>query len=301
MKHKNSKEVTIFRAGSFLARAQGKEVDDFFASSHKTIGSYWESKTSKRVGTGLDLREIKLLLVEILEVTPDDRDWQKEVNKFYHEISTSVPYGTGVTLEIGLEKSNDVVMGKENMPLNIMDYIRYRHAQLHPQVAQDKDEADGNATKEFYIFDKYAVIERNKKVNENKDTALSLYLEIKEDENKVNTMLTLLGIDPREFEAVPSQAISLKQNSLKQQAEKAPEKFVSVYQTGDLEERYWVQTMINTKILKLVGTKYVIAETNKLLANSLDEAIFYFKDELNSDMIVLLKAKMQETLKAKNN
>ncbi len=302
MAHRNSKKVTIFRAGSFLSRAQGKEIEDFFSSSKKSIGSYWESVASKKVGTGLTFTEEAILLPLVLDVPAEDREFRKKVTQFYVDIDTQIPFGTGKTLEIGLELDNDKPISldtkdasKSNLPLNIMDYLRYRHALNHPFCAKNKEEADGNALIEFYIFDKTDVIKKNTKKSDERDAAIQMYLTIKPDPIKVGMMLTLLGIDPREFTGNTAEA--LKVDALRKQAETNPAGFIEIYKNTDLETHYWIKTMLNTGILKIIGNKYFDAETNKLIGNTLEETTFFFKDEENSDVVVTLKARLQESIK----
>lgn len=293
--HKNTKIVTIFRAGSFLSRAQTQGVEDFLSTTKKSIGSYWESGSSKRIGTGLTFPEEELLLPYLLDVPAEDREFRKKVSTFFVDIDTHVPHKLGRQLEIGLLEDNDKPLTKKNFPINVMDYIRYRHAMSHPFVAANKELADGNARIEFYIFDSSDVIKKNTKKTTEKDAAIQIYLQIKADETKVNSMLTVLGVDPREF--VGPDAVSLKQEELRSLAEADAEKFTTAYNEADLDIRYWIKTMANTGVLKKIGVKYLDGETSKLIGNNEEETIFFFKDEENSETVALLKARMQEAIK----
>lgn len=299
MLHRNSKQITIFRSGSFLSRAQGADTLDFFSSSKRSIGSYWESPHSKKIGSGLTFAEEEILLPNIIDVPAEDREFRKKVTQFYMEIDTNVPYEVGRVLEIGLELDNNAPLkrdpkdpSKSNMPLNIMDYIRYRHALKHPQVSTNKELADGNVMIEFYIFDKTESLRKNSKKSDEKDAAYQIFLSIKPDIEKVKMMLTLLGKDPREFNT-DSDAVT----ALRGIAENTPTVFTEMYATNNLEITYWIRTMVNTGILKIIGNKYFDAETDKLQANSLEELVHFFLDEDNSDVVRLLKARMQESLK----
>jgi len=293
--HINSKIVSIFRAGSFLSRAQGKEIDDFFSSSKKSVGSYWESQESKKVGSGLTFAEEELLLPLVTDVPKEDREFRKKVTEFYVSLETQVPYNTGRALEIGLESSNKEKLSSTNMPINLMDYIRYRHAKRHPWMATSKEEADGNSLKQFYIFDKSEVTKKNSAKADKKDAALQIYFDIKPDNEKVNMMLTLMGLDPREWTG--AEANDLKLAELRKLAETRSEDFIDTFNKGDLMDRYWIKTMVNIGVLKNIGSKYLDGETNKILGNSLEELLLFFTDELNSDAVLMLKSRAQESLK----
>jgi hypothetical protein len=284
----NSRKVTIHRSGSFLSVAQGKDVQDFFSGSKRSIGSYFESVDSRRIGSGLTFKEETLLLPLVLDVPSEHPDFRKKLNEFYIDIDTQVPYDTGRTLEIGLESSNTDEVGKTNMPLNIMDYLRYRHALKHPQVALNKELSDGNSMKEFYIFDKFEVGKKSSKKLETQDQAMQVYQAVKDDANKVRQALVLLGINPDIVE------VADHVSKLREKAEKEPGKFIEVLQTKDFEINYWIQSMLDYKIVKKFGNKYFDAETDKLLGNDLEETIYFFRDDVNSDLIGTMKARLQD-------
>lgn len=294
----SSKKVTIFRAGSFLAKAQ-TGLEDFFALSTVSIGSYWESIGTKRIGTGLSFEEETILLPLVLDVPAEDREFRKSVSKFYMEMDTKVPYLSGITLEIGLKIDNDKPLSldlknpeKSNLPIQIMDYLRYRHALRHPYVAQSKDKADGNGIIQFYIFDKSAVLEKSRKTMDVLDLAIGNYAKIKEDADKVKKMLTLMGTDYRIFDNASDMVIGLRKI-----VEAKPDEFNEVYKDSEIESKYTIQLMCNFGVLKQIGDKYQDVETKRFIANSKDELISIMADETQSDLVLTLKTRLQESLK----
>ena len=299
MEHKNSKKVTVYRAGSFLARGQGKEIEDYFADSKQSIGSYYESPNSQRIASGLTFAEMNILLPELTEVNNTHPEFMKKVAEFYQNISTDVPYNTGRTLEIGLTISNVKPISVDlqnpensNVPISLIDFLRHRQILGHPEVAKTKEEADGNPVKRYYIFDKEELRKQNIKKTEEKDAALSIYLEIKDDEIKPKMMLTLMGLDPRAFSgANEKSAISAE---LRRLSETKPDKFVEVFNNSNLETLYWLQSLVNAGVFKKIGERYVDAENDKIIGNSEEETRFYFEDATNSDLVISWKARYQD-------
>jgi hypothetical protein len=298
-KHKNSRIITIFRAGSFLSRAQGPAIEEHFASSKVSVGSYFESVNSSMVGSGLTFEEQNILLPLLVDAPKEDREFRKLVRAYYENIDTKIPYGTGCILETGLIKDNNAPISEDNLPIELIDFVRYRHAYHHPFMAKSKEEAESNALMQFYIFDKNQVQDKAAAKTITKDAAMAMYLTIKKDESKVNMMLTLLNIDPREFPQTPA-GLDQKIQKLRSLAEgeKTAAKFAEVHDAEDFDIRYWLESMKTTGVLKVFGGKYVDAETQKTIGNNLEEAIFFFKDEANSATIGILKAKQQEALRA---
>jgi len=288
MKQSNSKKITIYRSGSFLSVAQGKDVKDFFSASKRSIGSYFESTASRRIGTGLSFEEETLLLPLLLEVPGDHPEFRRKLSEFYQDMDTQVPYETGRILEIGLTNSNTDKVSKTNLPIDIMDYLRYRHAIRHPQVAMNKEGADGNTMKEFYIFDKMEVSKKSTKKLELQDAAMVIYQEIKDEPNKVRMALVLLGVNPDKVEVNEHVGI------LRSIAEKEPETFQNTVKDKEFEIQYWLRSMVDARIVKKLHNKYFDAETDKLIGNDLEEAIYFFKDDTNSDLISTMKARLQD-------
>jgi hypothetical protein len=81
---------------------------------------------------------------------------------------------------------------------------------------------------------------------------------------------------------------------LKEQAKIDPAKFLKMVNLKEFEIKYWVATMLEYKVIKLLNSKYFDAETDKLLAQSEEELIFFFKDDSNSDVVGTLKARLQD-------
>jgi hypothetical protein len=104
-----------------------------------------------------------------------------------------------------------------------------------------------------------------------------------------------MGTDPRTFTGAGKD--DEKTSFLRKQAEERAPKFLEEYEEKMFEEKYLVQSMMNTGIIRRVGNQYIDAETGKILGNNTEEAMYFFKDPVNSDKISILKANLQEALK----
>lgn len=299
--HKNSHIITIFRSGSFLSRAQGtKDAEVFFGDSKQSIGSYFESSNSRAIGSGLTTEEIEVLLPKFVGVQPNHPEFMNKVDFFYKEISTDVAYNGGIQLQIGMSSVNTLPvkkvlnedgstnMDKSNLPLDDMDYIRYKHALNHPQVAENKEGADGNSLVTFYIFDKALVNKQKVAANDLKDQALEVYTEFAKDSNKVDMMLTLLGVNLIDIPEAHERKIKFRELS-----ESDAQRVVDLHKNKDIDIEYSITKMVKAKVLKKVGERYLVAEDNATIGNNLEEAVFYFKDDKNSEVVSMLKARLQ--------
>jgi hypothetical protein len=294
-KNPNSKVITIRRAGSFLERAQGPEISEYYAMSSQSIGSQFEGKTSTRIWSGLSYEEEAILMPLLVDSPPGDNNFRNKVRIFFEEIDTKVPSPAGITLEIGLTNDNNQPLSLKNMPINPSDFVRWRHARGHKWVAKDKSEADGNPNKIFYIFDPANIASEKNQRRIDQDASITLYLQISKDPKQVDMVLSMLGVDIRSFSG--KDVLDQKLDVLKKLAEDKPEKFIATGTHQDLEVRAWLENMVRCGILKRVGERFVDTETNKVLGNSLEETIFFINDDVNVDQMVALKARTQEAMR----
>lgn len=305
-RHVNSKIVTIYRAGSFLEDAQSTAAE-FMSQSRKSIGSYYAATLGIGVGTGLTFEEQDVLMPLLISIPKEDRTFREGVERFFANLSTQIPYGVGAHFEIGLQGDNDVaigatvtilseVNGKEvkqevkNLPINMKDFIRYRHARGHPYVAATKELAAGDQTMQFYIFDPEAAKLQETAIGDQRDKVLTEYLKISADPEKIDAMLTLLGTDPRMF----GDKASEKKAALRELAESGPARFLSTMTTKMFDQQVLLQTMINVGTVEKLGGQYIDKETGKVLGFSQDDAAAYLQNEQNAEHVVLLKVRMQE-------
>lgn len=294
--HKNSKRITIFRANNFVQSAQkDQNVAEFMSQSSKSIGPYLQSNTSKIIGSGLNLVEQNILLPYVLHMDADDKDFKKAVYNFFNSLVTKVGLTHGITLEIGLLEDNSKPVSKTNLPIDVEEYIRYRHAKNHPWVAGSRAESDGNQLKYFYIHDSEAQERADNDKLVLQDKAESIWLEIKNHPTKVGMLLTLLGYDIREY--LGRNEEQKKQLALKDVITNDAPRFLAVYEADRFELRYWLKAMVTANAVQQLGTSYVIAENKKLIGRSEMEAILFLEDPANDDTVMYLKGATQDVLR----
>lgn len=297
MENINSKKIRIQRAGSFLSRAQGKDIDGYFADAIQEVGPYFESPSSKRIGSGMTITEEKLLMPDLVGVQATDTGYLAKRDNYFATLSTKIPFKDGLELEMGLQ-DNTKPLSATNLPVNIAEYVRGRHITGHPWTASSEDAAKGNQLIRFYVFDAVSVSSNIDKVNEDKDAATAYYLGIKESPEKVNMMLTLLGTDPRNINGeTPEHTTSLRKQELRKLVDSTPHLVKTLSLDKNFETKFLIQSMVNSGTLKVVGTRYIITETDEPIGEY-EETVDYFRNEKNEQTIGLLKAKNQEAQKA---
>lgn len=284
--HEHSHKVYIRRKSSHLEKIQSN-VPEYQSRAKRYIGSYYVSTTSREIGSGLTHEEKKLLLPPLIGIEPTDRDWNKEVNKFYHELVTEIPFGNGRMLEIGLEKGGSK-LSKDNMPINVSDYIRYHQIKGHVKVAENEEEVLGNLLKEYYIYDpkesKKSVLEKADKV----DKANSKYLAIKDKPEIVKALLIAYKVNPDTIE--PDEYLV----ELQKKVQSDPETLLREIDDEQLITKAFISLAVEYKVLSIVDSSYFYNKENKKLGNNLNETISWFADTNNVNTVTLIRTEVRE-------
>lgn len=285
------KIVEVHRHFSMLAMAQNDpEVQAWYGEAFRAIGPYYYNKAP---GTGLTFEEQNILLPEILGIEATDKDFRKAVTNFYHEFLTRVPKA-GLKLQISLQ--NDAMeLSANNKPINIKDYLAYRHLTKHPEVAKDLATAERTFICKFYLHDPEGVTQEALKVNELEDKATVIYMKYKDDPIKTDQILTMLGVNIRGMKA-EQKVLKLKEfakkdeksNEMEQKAELS--RFIDVAEDKDLEYKYLIQEMIGAQFLRRVGTAIAYDESGETIGQNMQEAVMYFKNPKNSRELNILKS-----------
>lgn len=290
--HANSHKIFLRRKTTHLESIQ-KEVPDFMSRSKKYIGSYFESSTSRIVGSGLTIAEQQLLIPDIIGYTPDEREYKKKVIEFFQDMATEVPFGKGKELEIGLTVSNTKPLSKENLPISVMDFIRWRHATKHPRVAPTQEDAIGNMLVEFYVYDPKAVHEGRNKAAVTLDNANAKYLGIKNKPEIVEALLVIYKHNPDEYRDPED-----KTAALSRLVNENPEVLLAAMEDSSLQTRAILRKMVEFKLVSIIDSAYYITDDKKNIGYDEDQAIAWLQDtEKNGNTITLLKQKLQEARK----
>lgn len=291
MKPYKGRTVEIKRNFNMLALAQtDPEVKAWYGQAYRAVGPYYEHKAP---GSGLSFEEQKLLLPLILGIESDDKDFRKAVTTFYHEFSTKVPQ-EGLKLQISLE--NDALpLSDTNRPLNVRDYLSYRHLLNHPDVAADAASAERIYNKKFYIQDPEGIAKEAIKINELEDKATVLYMKFKDDVVKMDQILTMLGINiktmTQEDKVLKFKDMAKTDGRYNEFEQKeAFDRFIKTAEDKDLEYRYLVQEMIGAQYLVRVGNAIHFKESGEVIGQDMSQAVMYFKNPKNSRELNLMRA-----------
>lgn len=308
-----SKKIYLKRRKPFIHEHMNSEImEEQMSYTKRSLASFFESKTSTNSGSGLNPIEKKLLMPIVLgiDIGPD---FFKKVNDYYVEIDTKIPAGKkGLELEIGLlndekklgerlypESSTDLSI---NLPLNIDDYLRYRHALAHPLCAASPEQAEGHSLHVIWCYlEDPGVVMKNKLGDiEVQDRAMISYQQIKGDISRVKMVVSLMknmipkkaGFPIPNVDTMNSDELLI---ALRELATVQPSRFYEYANDQSLKKRYFIDRLLSTGILVRIGNAIVDNETNNSLGDSIKEVLGYLWDGKNSGRLTYYKQKLEES------
>lgn len=320
-----SKTIRLRRATPFVhEQINQPAMQEQLSYTFRGVGSYFKDKGSEKQGSGLTRVEEEILLPQILSLPINDVGFWKAVDRYYTDINTKIPYGeNGRELEIGQEVENITpitiqpnglvkrdfegkkilikqAVTEKNLPLNVDDYIRYRHALCHPDVGPSPLEAKGNTSIQYY-FEDLAVVQENKLAQlKIEDDALANYARIKDEYEKVKMVVTLMRNYIKAKPRVPKPNIEKLSEGelrmyLKELALSQPARFSQHVNDDNISKRYFIDVLISEGLLVRNNNLIVNPDDNQPLGSSTTEVIQKLNDPKNSGLLASLKARLKDT------
>jgi len=227
---------------------------------------------------GVDGEEEEKLLKGIIDVPAGHQEWPSKTKDFWASLTLKVPF-EGVELNIGTYE--------DGSPMNTMDYIYWKWAMKHKQVAVSEEEMKADSNKRFYIYDPQKdLLKRNAKVQVRKD-ADKEFIKLTGNVDKMKMLLrVLVGGDPERLSPMEIE------NTLYDYKSSNPERFLKYCTDDNLEIQSEIEDMVAKDILRRIGNQLIFQD--ETIGEDVKDAIVYFKNKKNSGQVNIMRARLKE-------
>jgi hypothetical protein len=245
-------------------------------SAKTKLGSIYVGRQPLR---GVEGKEEEEMLTGILDVGPAHADWHKHAKKFWSELTISIPF-EGVDLDVSTDEN-----GK---PFNREDFLKYKFALKHPQVALNK--SDMSSKHRFYIHDATRdLIKKNNEIQVRKD-ADKEFIKVTSDDKKMSRILRILTIDRNPDKMTLLQ----KENALYELKNSDPKKFFKVATDTNLDVKAEIEELVSAGVLRRIGNQVVYLD--EVIGETLEDSVVYLKNKKNSGTLTILRVKLKEAI-----
>ena len=224
---------------------------------------------------GLRTDEERKYLSPVMAVSANDPAFAKEARVWWSELSFAIPPGEGLKLDITLYKDGPE---KDTPPLddvqNLVNYIKWRYALVYKDCANSEAELKKNRGAIFFIYDPVLKAKQEGAVARNKRDAYKIFLQVDQDPEKVEQILSVYDYVPEDLNSDEKAAV------LDKLFEQDFNKFVNVATDKELEMKFFINNLVRYSVVKKIENNYV--DGSKDYGN-IDSFIRWLEQPENSD------------------
>lgn len=222
---------------------------------------------------------------------------EEKIWETYNAVDRS---NTAKLYEAAVIRDNDLFMIESKKyqygdPLNLEQYILYRHCLNYPDVAKDEAFINSNANLRFYIKDKNKEEVRKNKLIKEQQAALRHLVELQASPVKTNAVYVEYCI----YSGISlsdglSKTALIQSKELMDFATTNPRKFNEFVKDKNLLDKAFIETLITRgELVRSDFNQQISTPDGEFIGANINEAISYFKNPNNAG----LKTKLENKLK----
>jgi hypothetical protein len=184
---------------------------------------------------------------------------------------------------------------KLGYPLNLEDYILYRHCLLYNDIAKDTALINSDASIRFYFKDNNKEAELQKKLRTEINNAKANYVQIVGDPDMFDAVyIQYCVISGRPIVSSMLEDRITKETQLDRFSIEDPIKFNKICRDNDIKLKALIETLIaRGEFIRAQHNQNILTPEGDFIGANMKEAVAWFKDSANSAMVAGYKNKLK--------
>lgn len=184
---------------------------------------------------------------------------------------------------------------KFGYPLNLEDYILYRHCLLYNDIAKDTALINSDASIRFYFKDNNKEAELQKKLRTEINNAKANYVNVVSDPDMFDAVyIQYCVISGRPIVSSMLEDRITKENQLDRFSIENPIKFNHICRDNDIKLKALIETLIaRGEFIRAQHNQNILTPEGDFIGANMKEAVAWFKDSANSAMVAGYKNKLK--------
>lgn len=180
-------------------------------------------------------------------------------------------------------------------PLNLEDYILYRHCLLYNDIAKDTALINSDASIRFYFKDNNKEAELQKKLRTEINNAKANYVNVVSDPDMFDAVyIQYCVISGRPIVSSMLEDRITKENQLDRFSIEDPIKFNKICRDNDIKLKALIETLIaRGEFIRAQHNQNIFTPEGDFIGANMKEAVAWFKDSANSAMVAGYKNKLK--------
>lgn len=184
---------------------------------------------------------------------------------------------------------------KVGRPVNLEQYLMYRHCLLYRDVAKDPALINSDSSLRFYIKDEAKEAEKQRKLTQERITAMRNFIELNASESKFNAVYIAM---------VASRNENVAEALLKDKTEKThilmdfvntqPDKFNKMFKDNNITTKAFIETLIvRGELVRAEFNQQISTADGTFIGSNMNEAVAYFNNPNNKDIRTAYENKLK--------
>lgn len=184
---------------------------------------------------------------------------------------------------------------KYGRPQNLEEYLLYRHCLLYRDVAKDPALINGDSSLRFYIKDEAKEAEKQRKLTQERKTALRNFIELGASESKFNAVyITMCVAHNENIAEALLRSHSEKETILMNFANEHPDKFNKLVKDGNITTKAFIETLIvRGELVRSEFNQQISMADGTYVGANLNEAVAFFNNPNNKDIRTAYENKLK--------
>lgn len=221
----------------------------------------------------------------------------EEIEKRYNSVNRNNTAELRKALKIKIDAIDEVERDKAGYgyPLNVEDYLMYRHCLLYNDVAKDMAFINGEQNIRFYIKDNKKEEERKRKQHELANKALQNYVVLLGDSSLFDAVyVQYCVINNKPILTSLLKDVVDREVELRKFATDYPDKFNKIYSNKDVRTISDIELLIaRGELIKSDYNQNITTPDGVLIGANMNEALAWFKNPENISAVNAYKNKLK--------
>lgn len=180
-------------------------------------------------------------------------------------------------------------------PVNLEQYIIYRHCLLYRDVAKDTAIVNSDPSVRFYIKDEAKEAEKQKKLTEYRMQAMRNFIELNASPTKRNAVyITIVASRNENVSEALIKTDSEKTSYLMDYVNVHPDKFNKLFADKNITTRAFIETLIvRGELVRSEFNQQISTADGTLIGSNMNGAVAFFNNPDNKDMKELYENKLK--------
>ena len=218
------------------------------------------------------------------------------INAKKDSVARNNPTAIKEAVKIWVTEMNELEASKYKYgkPVNVSEYLMYRHCLLYPDVAKDIALINSDPTIRFYIKDEAKEAEKTKKLIQQRKTAMTNFIALEGTEKKRKAVYIQMIVDDggnvgeallKDSTEITAALMNCVQNN--------PDKFNKLVDDKNVETKAFIESLIaRGELIRPEFNQQISTADGTFIGSNISEAVAYFNNPKNKEVLDAYKNKL---------